>query len=111
MTRIWTHRDAYLHSAPLRVFNRASALVGSSWPGFEPEAILRAAAKQAGCDDFGADSVREPLEVLAESIARDAKPSAFGRHGYEAGEFGLSLPAIRERYRDYITHYAIPEEG
>jgi hypothetical protein len=37
--------------------------------------------------------------------------AAFGRHGYEAGEFGLSLPAIRERYRDYIAHYAIPEEG
>ncbi len=79
MTRIWTHRDAYLHSTPLRAFNRASALVGSSWPRFVPEAILRDAAKQAGSDDFGPDTVREPLEVLADSIARDARLSAFGR--------------------------------
>ena len=33
------------------------------------------------------------------------------RHGYDARDFGLTLPGIRERYRDYTERYGIPEEG
>ncbi len=79
MTRIYTYRDAGLDSAPLRAFNRMSAWVGSRWPRFEPDAIMRDAAKKAGSDDFGTDTVREPLGILAESIDSEAKLSAFGR--------------------------------
>ena len=36
---------------------------------------------------------------------------AFGRHGYRADDFGLGLPAIRERYAGYVERYGIPEEA
>lgn len=79
MTRTCTYRDAGLHSSPLRLLNRASDLVGSSWPRLEVAAVLDEAVKKAGVDDFGPDTVREPLEVICESANREAKLTAFGR--------------------------------
>jgi hypothetical protein len=35
---------------------------------------------------------------------------AFGRHGYEARDFGLAKEQIRDRYGDYIARYGIPAE-
>ena len=79
MTRTYTYRDAGLHSTPLRLFNRAASTLGWDGPAFTPDAVLEAAAKQAGLDDFGDDTYREPLEVLAHSVANEARLSAFGR--------------------------------
>ncbi len=77
--RTFTYRDAGLHSRPLRAMNRVTASLGIRWPAFEPDSILEAAAAKAGASDFGDDTVREPLEVLRQSIAEDARLTSFGR--------------------------------
>lgn len=48
-------------------------------PSLRPDALLRAAAGRVGLADFGDDSFREPLEVLVESIEREARLTPVGR--------------------------------
>jgi hypothetical protein len=42
---------------------------------------------------------------------RDRPRQAFGRHAYDAKDFGLETDAIRERYRAYRERYDVPDES
>lgn len=80
--RDYTFRDAGLHSRPLRVLNRAGELLhslGLERPTLTPEAILSAARRKSGLDDFGEDTLDEPLRVLCDSIRRESQLTTFGR--------------------------------
>jgi hypothetical protein len=80
--RGYTYRDAGLHSAPLRLLNRVTAplgWLGVRWPSLAPDDLLAAARKQTGLEDFGADTIREPLEVFQQSLEEEANLSSFGR--------------------------------
>jgi hypothetical protein len=77
-----TWRDSELTSRPIRVVNRIGdglARVGVDLPSLSPAAIMAAAAKAAGSDDFGTDSFREPLSVFLEACEREADLTTFGR--------------------------------
>ncbi len=81
-TRTYTFRDAGLHSRPLRVFNRITAplrSIGVKWPSLAPDDLLAAAVKQTGLDDFGEETLREPLEVFQRAFDEEANLTSFGR--------------------------------
>ena len=81
MTREVTWRDGGVHSRLLRALNaagRVAAAVGLE-VRLDPDAVVAAACRQAGSDDLGGDSYREPLERLVESMEREADLSTFGR--------------------------------
>ena len=81
-TRTYTFRDAGLSSRPLRIFNRLTSplgMLGVKWPSLAPDDLLAAAAKQAGFDDFGPETLREPLEVLQRAFDEEAGLTSFGR--------------------------------
>jgi len=76
-----TFRDAGVRSPVLRGLNRlgrAASAVGLR-PRLEPDDIVARAIAQAGSDDLGGDSWREPLERYVESAEREAALSTFGR--------------------------------
>lgn len=101
--RTYTYRDAGLHSAPLRLFNRLTAplgYLGLKWPSFAPDDLLAAARKQTGLDDFGEETIREPLEVFQQSLDSEASLSSFGRLVVRQ----LLLSALSERLR--LLHWA-----
>jgi hypothetical protein len=80
--RTYTFSDAGLHSRPLRIFNRLTAplgMLGVKWPSLAPDDLLAAAAKQTGLDDFGEETLREPLEVFQQAFDGEAKLTSFGR--------------------------------
>lgn len=80
--RTYTYRDAGLASKPLRAFNRLTAplrMLGVKLPSLAPDDLLAAAAKEAGLDDFGEDTIREPLEVFQHAFDEEAGLSSFGR--------------------------------
>lgn len=53
-----------------------------------------------------------PLHVRRmQAWLRDRPQEAFGRHAYDAKDFGLGPEAIRERYRAYRERYDVPDEG
>ena len=77
-----TWRDAGIRSPLLRALNgvgAGAARLGLRWPSFAPDALLAAACRETGLSDFGEPSFREGLDVLADSIEREADLSAFGR--------------------------------
>ena len=41
---------------------------------------------------------------------RDRPQDVFGRHVYDAVDFGLSRDGISERYAEYTERFAVPEE-
>lgn len=66
----------------LRAFNAAFAALGPAGRALlalEPDALLKAAARQAGLEDYGADHFREPLRRLCESLEQDARLTGLGR--------------------------------
>ena len=78
----YTWRDAGLRSPPLRAVNWVGGRLermGVTLPPLTPVSVEKAAAKQAGSDDFGGDSFREPLDVFLRSCAEEADLSTFGR--------------------------------
>ena len=78
----YTWRDSELRSRPLRALNWTGAQVarfGPELPPFSPSSVTAAAAKQAGSDDFGSDSYREPLEVYVGACEEEAELTTFGR--------------------------------
>jgi len=85
--RIWTYRDAGLHSSVLRALNAMGSglrRIGVVRPTLSPDALQRAACRHAELDDFAgddfdADGLREGLEVLCRSIERESRLSTFGR--------------------------------
>jgi hypothetical protein len=97
-TRTFTWRDAGLHSAPLRALNLATApleAMGVKWPSLAPEDLLAAAAKETGLDDFGDDTLREPLEALHQSGDQEANLTGFGRMVFRQ----LIVGALSERLK------------
>ena len=78
----YTWRDSELRSRPIRALNWAGAQVarfGPELPSLSPSSVIAAAAKQAGSDDFGSDSYREPLEVYLRACEDEAELTTFGR--------------------------------
>jgi hypothetical protein len=77
-----TWRDAGVRSPLLRLANRiggGAARLGVVWPSLAPEALLAAAGRETGLADLGDAAFREGLEVLADSLEREADLSPLGR--------------------------------
>jgi hypothetical protein len=77
-----TWRDAGIRSPWLRLLNRVgegAAQRGLVWPSLEPESLLAAARRETRLADFGDPAFREGLDVLADSLEREADLSPFGR--------------------------------
>jgi hypothetical protein len=53
----------------------------------------------------------EDVQRRFESWRAEHASGAHGTHRYTAGEFGLSVDAIREEYRDYIQTYDVEVDG
>src|SRR5690606_2173973 len=66
------------HRWPIRALNALGPALGLS-PRLDVDALVRAARAQTGLHDFGDEWFREPLEVLVDSIEREAKLSTLGR--------------------------------
>lgn len=81
MTREYTFRDGGVRSPLLRGLNalgRAGELVGLR-PSLDPDRLVRAATEEAGAEDLGGDSYREPLERYVDALEREADLTTFGR--------------------------------
>lgn len=95
---VYTWRDAGLHSRPLRALNavgRMAASLGLGTTSLAPEALLEAASRKTGLDDFGDDTYGEPLRVLQASIDAEAGLTTFGRIAIR----GLLVGALENRLR------------
>lgn len=69
-----------LHARMLNGLDRALRRLGIRCLTFEPAALMRAAVRQTGLDDFDDDPVfREGLEVLCASVEADADLTLVGR--------------------------------
>ncbi len=78
----FTWRDSELSSPPLKALNAVGNAVkrlGRDVPSLSPAAVVKAATKQAGWDDLGSDSYREPLEVYLAACESEADLTTFGR--------------------------------
>jgi Sulfotransferase family len=78
----YTWRDSELRSPPLRAVNAVGAglrRLGLDRPALTPDSVAAAAVKQAGSDDFGTASYREPLEVFTAACREEAELTTFGR--------------------------------
>lgn len=67
---------------PVRLFNgvsRLGAAVGRKPQPFSDEALIEAACKATGLDDFGSDHFRAGLRVLVDAYNREARLNPFGR--------------------------------
>ncbi len=81
-TTDYTWRDSELTSPPLKALNAvgdALRRLGREVPSLAPAGVVKAAVKQAGSDDFGSDSYREPLEVFLAACEQEAELTTFGR--------------------------------
>jgi hypothetical protein len=58
---------------------------------------------------FG-DDVHPHHERLMQTWMTERPQETFGRHRYLAGDFGLSVEGISERYREYVSRFEIPPE-
>ncbi len=72
---------------------------------FDVSALLDAARRETGLDDFGDPSFREGLDVLADSLAREAGLSDVGRMAYT----GQILGYLQERLRIEECYRQHPE--
>lgn len=78
----YTFRDAELRSPVLKAVNAVGEQLrrrGVDKPSLDPDAVVAAAVKDAGSDDLGSDSYREPLEVFLQSCEEEADLTTFGR--------------------------------
>jgi hypothetical protein len=81
-TADYTWRDSELSSPPLKVLNAVGDTIkrlGKEVPSLAPASVVKAAVKQAGSDDLGSDSFREPLDVFLRSCGTEAELTTFGR--------------------------------
>ena len=53
--------------------------LGNRLVGLEPEALMAAASKQSGLEDYGSDYFRGPLLRLCQSLEQDAALTGLGR--------------------------------
>lgn len=58
---------------------------------------------------FG-EEVHPLHERRMQAWMRDRPQEVFGRHGYDARDFGLRLEEIGEKYRSYCERYDVPRE-
>ena len=67
MNRTYTYRDGRITSPVLRALNAVGGAVEGIGlkPSLNPDAIVAAAAKEAGASDFGGDSYRECCPVIS----------------------------------------------
>ncbi|MFO0689206.1 MAG: sulfotransferase [Myxococcota bacterium] len=81
MTRDVTFRDAGIRSPLLRGLNAVGRVAGAVGlrPKLDADDIVARAIAQAGSDQLGGDSYREPLERYIESLEAEARLSTFGR--------------------------------
>ncbi len=79
---------------PLRLVNAGRPLL-RALISLEPEALIEAARKQTGLDDFGPDSWREPFHVLVDSLRREADLSGFGFYATRRLLVGLLVNRLR----------------
>ena len=78
----YTWRDSELTAPPLRALNAVGsrlARLGLERPALTVEAVVAAAVKVAGSEDFGSDSFREPLDIFLASCRDEAGLTTFGR--------------------------------
>jgi NAD(P)-dependent dehydrogenase (short-subunit alcohol dehydrogenase family) len=76
MSKLVTSTD-YRHPKRPALLSAYNALLDPA--ALELTALLDAARRSTGLQDFGAESFRAPLQVLLESIEREAQLHAFGR--------------------------------
>ncbi|MFW6050253.1 MAG: sulfotransferase family protein [Myxococcota bacterium] len=74
-------------------------------PPLEVEALMAEARRSAGLHDFGDESFREPLEVLVESIEREARLHPLGRRITR----GRLVGVLRNRLRVHALLERHPE--
>src|SRR5688572_5084609 len=70
---------------------------------FDPDKLLEAASQQAGLADYGDPSFRKALEILCDSLEREAKLSDLGRQLLH-GKF-VELLVNRLRIEDYFKRH------
>ena len=66
----------------IKALNRAGGALrclGWNWPSLAPHELLDAAQRRAGSNDFGGDGFLEGMEVLLDSVEREAELSTLGR--------------------------------
>ena len=81
MDQIYTYRDGRIRSPWLKAFNHAGAAlerVGLR-ASLDPDAVVAAAAREAGSSDLGGESYREPLEQYVAALEEEASVSTLGR--------------------------------
>jgi len=102
-----TFHDVKLRSRALRVLNAAGAAarrLGVERPRLVPDEIVAAAAKQAGTDETGGDSFREPLERYLRAAASEAELHTFGRLALR----GMLVTSLANRFRLHAWARAHP---
>jgi NAD(P)-dependent dehydrogenase (short-subunit alcohol dehydrogenase family) len=122
MSSIETSTD-YAHPArplPIRAFNLLAGLAESagSTVGFhvqaslEMDALLEAARRETGHDDFGDPYFREPLEVLLRSLETEARLNPLGRTIMRTRIVGMLANRLRVEalFREHpeIEQIAVP---
>jgi len=79
----------------IRAANAGLGPVARTFVSLDPGALLEAAEKQTGLDDFGDDRFLEPLSVLTGALEGEAGLTAFGRFGARQ----LLVQLLRSRLR------------
>jgi hypothetical protein len=100
------HRIHDLASPRLPLPLRAANALGRPFAGrirLDPESLLDAARRRAGCEDFGDPGFREPLRVLLGAIEREAGLSPLGRFSTRA--LLTQLLANRLRVEDTVRRH------
>jgi hypothetical protein len=84
--------------------------VGLMKQRLRPEALLTAARRQTGLDDFGDETFREPLSRLLDSCVREARLNPVGRIILTRDVLQLLINRL-EIQRDREEHLGIKEEA
>jgi hypothetical protein len=77
--------------------------LGWTLPSLEPQDLLDAAVRRAGSSDFGGDGFREGMDVLLDSVEREADLSTLGR--ISCRETLLRYLENRLRLTEYRTQH------
>ncbi|MBX6313202.1 MAG: sulfotransferase [Isosphaeraceae bacterium] len=97
---IW---DYPYRPAWVRVLNAVGRVMGRRWPSLDPEALMAEAQRRAGLSDWGDDSFREGLEVLATSFEEQGHTHTFGRLFFR--EYCLRMLVNRLKIQDDLKRY------
>ena len=90
---------------PIKLLNGGGSLLDLAGllPDLESETLIRAAERKTGLSDFGELDFREPMEVLLESIRREANLNPFGRLVTKGRVVGTLTNNLRAR--ELFTRY------